>query len=138
MNRLTWDQYGLNLAHAAATRSEDPYHQVGAVLMRPNHSVASVGYNGAAPGINIDWSDRDARRAHVIHAEMNALRYVQAGEVSTLICTMMPCQACILVLAAYGVTRIVYSEELDPQVYDTPTIRQVANVLGVELVKERG
>ncbi len=137
MTRLSWDQYALNIAHAVASRSEDPYHQVGAVLMRPNHTVAAVGYNGAPSGVDIDWSDRDARRAHVQHAEANALRYVVPAEVSTLATTMMPCANCILLLAAYEIRRVVYDGELDPAVYDTTFIRELANECGIELVKER-
>lgn len=136
MSRLTWEQYALNLAYAAATRSEDPHHKVGAAILRPDHSVASVGYNGAAPGVEIDWSDRDARRAHVVHAETNALRWVTPGEGSLLACTMMPCQSCILAAAAFGIKRVVYFEELDPAVYDIPGIRLTAIQCGIELVKE--
>ncbi len=138
MSRITWDQYALNIAHAVASRSEDPYHQVGAVLMRPNHSIAAVGYNGAPSGVDIDWSDRDSRRAQVIHAEANALRYVVPGEVGTLATTMMPCAPCILLLSAYEIKRVVYSGELDPAVYDSQFIRELANECGIEIVKEKG
>lgn len=137
MTRLTWDQYALNLAHAAASRSEDPYHQVGVALMRADHTIAAVGYNGAAPGVDIDWSDRDSRRVHVIHAEANALRYVRPGEVHTLASTMMPCHQCVLLMSSYGITRVVYSGELDPKVYDIQFIRELANECGIEIVKEK-
>lgn len=137
MTRLSWDQYALNLASAAASRSEDPYHQVGCALLRPDHSVASVGYNGAPSGVEIDWSDRDGRRAKVIHAEANALRFVRPGEVALMATTMMPCHACILLASAYGIPRVVYLQELDPAVYDSRTIRELANLCGIEIVKER-
>lgn len=137
MTRLTWDQYALNIAHAAASRSEDPYHQVGAALMRPNHTIAAVGYNGAPSGVDIDWSDRDARRAHVQHAEANALRYVTPGEVATVASTMMPCAPCVLLMASYGITRVIYTDDLDPAVYDTAFVRELANECGIEIVKAR-
>jgi dCMP deaminase len=137
VTRLTWDQYGLNIAHAAATRSEDPYHQVGVALMRPDHTVAAVGYNGAPPGVDIDWSDRDSRRAHVIHAEANAMRYVTPREVATLYSTMMPCHSCVLLMSSYDIRRVVYSGDLDSAVYDIPFIREMASECGIEMVKER-
>ncbi len=137
MTRLSWDQYGLNIAHAAASRSEDPYHQVGVALLRPDHSIAAVGYNGAPSGVDIDWSDRDNRRRVVIHAEANALRYVTPGEVGTLVSTMMPCGSCILLMSAYEIKRVVYQDSLDPNVYDIPFIIALANECGIELVKER-
>lgn len=136
MNRLSWEQYALNLAAAAASRSEDPYHQVGAALLRADHSVAAVGYNGAPPGVEIDWSNRDARRAVVVHAETNALRWVRPGEVELLACTMMPCMGCVLSASSFGIRRIVYFEELDPSVYDIDTIRATAEMCGIALVKE--
>ena len=138
MSRITWDQYALNIAHAAASRSEDPYHQVGVALMRPDHTVAAVGYNGAPSGVDIDWSDRDSRRASVIHAEANALRYVTPGEVGTLATTMMPCAGCVLLISSYGIRRVVYTGDLDPNVYDVPRIRELATLCGIEIVKEYG
>jgi dCMP deaminase len=134
--RITWEQYGLNLAYAAATRSEDPYHRVGCALLRADHSVASVGYNGAPSGVSIDWGNRDARRAQVVHAETNALRWVRPGEVELMAVTMMPCQICVLAASAFGIRRVVYFEELDPTVYDIDTIRALAERCGVTLVKE--
>lgn len=80
MNRLTWAEYALAMADVARLRSEDPYVKVGACVLRHDHSVAGVGYNGAPPGVEIDWSDRDERRKRVIHAETNALRYVSPGK----------------------------------------------------------
>ena len=136
MTRLTWSQYALNLARAASTRSEDPHRQVGACLLRHDRSIASVGYNGAPPGVEIDWTDRDARRAQVIHAEANALRFVKPGEAVLLASTMMPCSTCVLMASAYGVRKIVYLQELDPAVYDAETIRALAAMCRIELVKE--
>ena len=137
MTRLTWDQYALNIAHAVKARSEDPFLQVGAVLMRPDHSIAAVGYNGAPPGVDIDWSDRDNRRAHVIHAEANALRFVRPGEVHTVASTTLSCAQCMLLLSSYGIHRVVYSNELDARYHDREFIVKLANECGIEIVKER-
>ena len=80
MSRLTWLEYGMELAKTASLRSEDPYVQVGCCILRPDNSIASLGYNGAPPGVDINWSDRDDRRKRVIHAETNALRFIKPGE----------------------------------------------------------
>lgn len=137
--RLTMEQYAVTLARAAAQRSEDPYFKVGACLIRHDKTVASLGYNGSAPGIDIDWSNRDHRRAEVIHAEANAMRYIRPGEVLFMASTMMPCRECLLMAAAYGIKTIVYVDELDPQVYDVQGILDHAARLGVtiEKVEER-
>ena len=96
------------MAEAAATRSQDKHHQVGAALLRRDNTVAAVGYNGAPPGLDIDWADRDGRRPYVIHAEANALRYVHPGEVRLLATTMMPCTRCVLLIASYGIKEVVF------------------------------
>ena len=108
--RPTWEQYALNLAEAAKTRSEDPYMQVGACALRWDHSVAATGYNGVKPGETIDWSDRDKRRPFVIHAEKNCLRYVRIGECELLACTLLPCPDCLAEIARMRIPRVVYKE----------------------------
>lgn len=42
MSRPTWDTWLLNLAEAVATRADCTRSRVGAVLMRPDHTIASV------------------------------------------------------------------------------------------------
>ena len=53
--RLDWECYALSLARVASLRSEDPFVKVGACVLRYDNSVASLGYNGAPPKVNIDW-----------------------------------------------------------------------------------
>ncbi len=110
VSRLGWEEYAIALAQSASLRSEDPYVQVGAVVLRSDWSVAGVGYNGAPAGIEIDWSDRDDRRKRVIHAEINALRYVRPDEGHILACTLLPCSACVQTIAAHGIKHILYKD----------------------------
>lgn len=51
VTRPTWDEYGLILAQAVATRADCTRAQVGAVLMNSRHEVRGTGYNGAPSGI---------------------------------------------------------------------------------------
>jgi deoxycytidylate deaminase len=111
--RPTWDEYGMLLAHTAAQRSPDPYVIVGAAAFRSDHSTVATGYNGALPGLEIDWSDRDARRPLVLHAEYNCLKYTQPGEVHYLYVTMLPCRKCLDMIDEYGVKEVIYD-----QIYD--------------------
>lgn len=48
--RPTWDQYGLKLAQAVATRADCTRRQVGSVVLSNDHRVVSCGYNGSYPG----------------------------------------------------------------------------------------
>jgi dCMP deaminase len=108
--RPSWDEYGMILAYAAASRSPDPYVNVGAVAFRKDRSTVSTGYNGAASGVEIDWSDRDFRRRFVVHAERNCLKYAKAGEPYYLYVTLSPCLECLSIAKTYGVKEIVYDQ----------------------------
>ncbi len=48
--RPSWDEYGLGLAEAVAQRADSTRRTVGAVLMRPDHTIVGTGYNGGPPG----------------------------------------------------------------------------------------
>lgn len=111
--RLDWDQYGMLLAYTAAQRSPDPYVAVGAAAFRVDRSTVSTGYNGAEAGVELDWSDRDARRPYVTHAERNCLKYARVGEPYYLYITMSPCKECLNRAIKYGVREIVYDQPYD-------------------------
>jgi dCMP deaminase len=114
--RIDWDEYGMLLAHAAAQRSPDPYIIVGAAAFRRDRSTAGTGYNGAISGQELNWSDRDARRPFVVHAEANCLKFSAQTECHYLYVTLLPCKECLLRAAAYGVKEIIYD-----QIYDKDT-----------------
>ena len=101
------------LAYTAAQRSPDPHVIVGAAAFRSDRSTVATGYNGALPGVEIDWSDRDARRPKVIHAEYNCLKYARPGEVHYLYVTMLPCSRCLDLISEYGVKEVVYATVYD-------------------------
>jgi deoxycytidylate deaminase len=111
--RPTWDEYGMLLAYTAAQRSPDPYVIVGAAAFRSDMSTVATGYNGALPGVEIDWTDRDARRPKVIHAECNCLKYTRPGEVHYLYVTMLPCARCLDLISEYRVKEVVYATIYD-------------------------
>lgn len=134
--RIDWPTFALMHAVTNTMRSEDPYHKVGAVLMREDHTIAAMGYNGPPPGVNIDWSNRDERRQWVLHAEANALRYITPdSKVYLMASTMMPCLECVKLAASYGVREIIYRDDLDPTVYDVGLTLEIARVCGISITK---
>jgi len=98
------------LAYAAASRSPDPYKTVGAVAFRKDRSTVATGYNGAQKGEEVDWSDRDARRPFVVHAERNCLEHACLEEVHSLYVTLSPCSECLELMSFYGVKEVIYDE----------------------------
>lgn len=131
--RLSWEEYALRLAEVAALRSEDPRTKVGCCLLRHDHTVASLGYNGAPPGVEIEWSNREEKHKRVIHAEINCFRMVKPGECYLAAVTHTPCNDCLKTIASYGVKKIVYrklykaTEDYDPYA--------IAKDFGIELVQ---
>ncbi len=128
---MNWDEYAMSIAEAVAQKSKDPWHKVGAVILREDNSIASVGYNGFPQGVPEDWNNRDKRRLLVIHAEQNALRYLKPGEGKTLYSTLLPCNDCLKSIAAYQIKRVLYKETYN---HDTSSL-EIATLLGIELVQ---
>ena len=130
--RFSWEKTALLLAFDIARyRSEDPYVQVGAVIIKQDNSIV-LGYNGAPPGIEIDWSNRDERRERVIHAEENALDNIRYGEAKIMAVTAMPCKGCMRKLAQKGVKKVYYKDELIN--YDNTLAKKLAAEFGIELI----
>ncbi len=131
-NRISFEEYGLRLAEVAAQRSEDPRTKVGCVLFRHDRTIASIGYNGAPPGVEMTcWGDRKQKILRVIHAEVNALRNIKPGECYMAAVSFSPCNDCLKSLAAYGIKKIVYRNEYRSNIpYPMKTI---AKEFGIEL-----
>src|SRR5437762_9314780 len=97
--RLSWEETALRLAfNIAEYRSEDPYVQVGSVIIKTDNQIL-IGYNGAPTGIEIDWSNRDERRKRVLHSEENTLLGVKRGETKIMAVTALPCERCMRLIA---------------------------------------
>lgn len=111
--RLNWPEYAMELAKAASLRSEDPYRKVGACILRYDNTVAAIGYNGAPPGVEINWEDRDERRRRVSHAESAALRYIKPHEGKLIAVTLRPCSECIKNIAMYGIKEVYFHDTYD-------------------------
>lgn len=129
--RPSWEEYALLLAETAKLRSEDCFLRVGACALRYDHSVAALGYNGAPPGIDIDWSNRDERRKRVVHAEVSALRFCKPGEIWLLASTISPCSDCIKQIATYGIKKVVFREEYERDSFAF----ELAKEFDIELIK---
>ena len=128
---MNWDEYAIGIAEAVSKKSKDSWNKVGAVILREDKSIASVGYNGFPQGVEEDWSNRDERRKYVIHAEQNALRYIKPGDGDVLYCTLLPCGDCIKAIAAYKIKKVIYKE-----IYaNDSTALEVAEKMGVELMQ---
>ena len=131
--RLTWEETALHLAFDIAKyRSEDPYVQVGACIVKLDHSII-LGYNGAPKDMDLDWSDRNERRKWVFHAESNVLNRVLPGEIKLLAVTHIPCADCLKIIKQKEIDNVYYALEV-PQ-YDPETVKQLALKYHINLIR---
>ena len=125
MNRPTWDEYFMEMAELARTRTTCLRRGVGAVIVKDNR-VLATGYNGTPKGIahceevgclrqqlNVP-SGKQHELCRGLHAEQNAI--IQAAclgvpiEGATLYCTTQPCVICTKMLINAGIKRVVITE----------------------------
>ena len=117
-NRISWDEYFMEMAKLAAKRSTCLRRQVGAVIVQDKHVVAT-GYNGAPAGIcyreknNVPSGERH-ELCRALHAEQNAIiqaaTYAQGIDGATIYITHQPCVICAKMIINAGIERIVVNE----------------------------
>lgn len=126
MNRPSYDEYFMQMAYLAASRSTCIRRKVGAVLVKNKH-VLATGYNGPPKGMR--HCDETGCLRHTLkvpsgerheicrglHAEQNAI--IQAAvfgvsiKDSVIYITTTPCVVCTKMLINASVKEIIYSGE---------------------------
>lgn len=133
--RPTWNMYFMKMAEIVKLRSPD-FCKVGAVLVSLNNNrIISTGYNSLKANMNdknIDWTNRAFINDTVIHAEMNAIIYAQSKfEDSILYTTMSPCKACLKIISATQIKKVIYKHEYR----DIKQVTELAKILNIELIE---
>ena len=139
-----WDLRFLELAKFISTWSKDPSTKTGAVIVRPNNSICSVGFNGFPTAMVDDetlYNNRDEKYSRIIHCEMNAAKFATEDMSGFTLYTypFMSCDRCFVHMANYGITRFVAPvASLDKQErWETAfaRVRAYAVEMGLELVE---
>jgi dCMP deaminase len=119
--RLSWDEYFLEIARVVAKRSPDRSTQVGCVIVGQDHEVKSTGYNGFPRGVddeNDDWHARPKKYDVTEHSERNAIYLAAKNGVSTngctMYCTWMPCPDCARAIIQCGITKVILDKDFKP------------------------
>jgi dCMP deaminase len=107
-----WDKRFLALARYVAQWSKDPSTKVGAVIVRPDRTIASMGYNGFPRGMSdhpTRYLDREHKLAHIVHAEINAIANAHEPVHGYCLVTwpMGVCSVCSLPVIQHGIVRVV-------------------------------
>ena len=124
--RPSWDEYFMEMAVLTAKRSTCLRRNVGAVLVKDKHIIAT-GYNGAPRGIahcaerggcireklGVPSGERH-ELCMALHAEQNAIIQAatlgQSIEGATIYVTHQPCVICAKMIINAGIRRIVVKE----------------------------
>lgn len=140
--RPSWDEYFMDMAVLTARRSTCLRRQVGAVIVKDKHIVAT-GYNGAPRGLE-HCGDREGgclrqqlgvpsgekhELCRALHAEQNAIIQAatlgQSIEDAAIYITHQPCVICAKMIINAGISRIIVKEGYPDE-------------LSVEILKEAG
>lgn len=145
MERLSWDDYFMEITRLVSKRSTCLRRHVGAVIVR-NKRILTTGYNGAPRGLP-HCSETGCLREQMgipsgqkqelcrgLHAEQNAI--IQAAlcgvsiEGAELYSVTHPCVVCAKMIINAGITRVVFEDS-----YPDPLSKQMLDAAGIEMVK---
>lgn len=116
-----WDKRFLDMAALVASWSKDPSTQTGAVIVRPDKSVASVGFNGfPIKMLDADhlYNNREEKYSRIIHCEMNAAMFSHDNSMQLYTLYTYPfmsCDRCFVHMVQLGITRFVYPKANEEQ-----------------------
>lgn len=112
--REKWDRRFIDLMNVAGSWSKDPSTKVGAVIVRPDLTVAAIGYNGFPRGMSDAaelYEHRPTKYSRIVHGEMNAILNAHGSvEGCTLYVPFPPCDRCAVHVVQAGIKRVVYVE----------------------------
>ena len=125
--RKSWNEYFIDILHAAQKRATCDRGRSAALLVKDNH-ILSTGYVGSAAGVAhcsevghefIDSYEKNDEgnielRQHcvrTVHAEQNAIcqaaKFGIAVQGATMYSTMLPCYACAKMIVNVGIVHVV-------------------------------
>lgn len=123
MKRPSWDEYFMQMALLTAKRSTCLRRQVGAVIVKEKHIIAT-GYNGAPKGLRhceelggclreelkVPSGERH-ELCRALHAEQNAIIQAatlgQSIENAVIYVTHQPCSICAKMIINAGIKKVV-------------------------------
>lgn len=110
-NSGKWERRFLDMARLVSGWSRDPSTKVGAVIVRPDKTIASVGYNGIARGVadtHYRLNNRNEKLLYTVHAEQNAILSAKEplGGYSLYIWNIHPCAQCAASIIQTGIRSI--------------------------------
>jgi len=110
-----WHERFFAMADLVGSWSKDPSTKVGAVIVRPDRTIASVGYNGFPRGVEDTYTTREDKLLRTVHAEANAI--LAAREplhgYSLYVTPLHPCANCAALIIQAGIKFVYYKVETE-------------------------
>ena len=134
MERISWTDYFSDLVKLVSKRSPCERLQVGCVLVKDNHIIAT-GYNGFLPGAPHKSIVVDNHEQATVHAEQNCIadcskRGICTNNASVYI-THYPCINCYKILVASGIKNIYYINDYK----NNSIIEEINKELDISIIK---
>lgn len=106
-----WTGRFSSLAKEIASWSKDPSSQVGAVIVRPDRTICSVGFNGFPRGVEDSQNaiaNRDTKLLRMVHAELNAILSAKEplNGYSIFVWPFQPCAQCAAAIIQSGIREV--------------------------------
>lgn len=150
-DRPSWELYFMHMALHAATRSSCRYIDAGAVVVAPDNTILSTGYNGVPRGADpnclkrgcgkdlsgIAQEIKGSGKCDGMHSEWNAiLKAKEHGDLTnaTLYSLILPCYTCARLTVGAGISRVFYTLEY-PE-YLSEKERQAGKRTDAELTRD--
>lgn len=130
LERPSWDEYFMKLAHEVATRTTCLRRAVGAIIVK-DRRILSTGYNGVPTGLTHcaetgclrqELGVPSGQRHEIcrgLHGEQNAIiqaaRYGIDISGSTIYVTTQPCVVCAKMIINAGIVEVVYENPYDDE-----------------------
>jgi dCMP deaminase len=135
-----WDLRFMDLAGFIGSWSKDRSRQVGCVVVAPDNSIRSIGFNGFPRGLNDDHDARHERPSKYLwteHAERNAIYTAARNGIPLDGCRLylpwFPCVDCARAIVQAGLSELVCQE---PDISDAQWGEGFK--VSIELLKEAG
>jgi dCMP deaminase len=137
--RQGWDEFYVGLAQYMSTRSKDPSTKCGAVIVRPDLTVAATGYNGFPRHIADRpelLADRTEKYKRVVHCEMNAILTAREPLEGywLYVWPFVTCERCAVHVIQAGIRRVVAPQSTEPRWAESFALAQeLYNEAGVQV-----
>lgn len=109
-------KFFIGLAEYISSASKDPSTKCGAVIIRPDRTIASVGFNGFPKGCSDDkelYENRELKLSRVVHAELNAILHAKESLNGYTMYTYPAgygptCDRCAAHVIQSGISRVIH------------------------------